>query len=364
MAYIVCTPLLRWRLKNNPLYESIASERGRASNTFYRKACILITDMTTNHTQSKPANKSKLRLFFTGLTMGVADLVPGVSGGTIAFLFGIYDELLYSIKLMTGQVPKLILGGKFKKAIGLIPFHFLLPLGTGIVLAIFGLAQVVSFLLDTQPVFVWALFFGLILGSTFVVSRRVTRWTIQRIALLLLGFASTFIIVGLPALSGSESPLAIFATGAVAITAMILPGISGSLIMVLLGQYEVVITAVTDRNLLTLSIFFVGALTGLALFVRLLTWLLKHYHMAVIAFLIGVMAGSLRRIWPWQNTNADGSVLNALPPLDLSLLVAVVLTVIGIAAVYALERIGVANEHDDIETNDFKQEFKTPKSKS
>jgi putative membrane protein len=300
----------------------------------------------------------KKRLFFTGLTMGIADLVPGVSGGTIAFLFGIYDELLYTIKLVTGQVPKLILARKFKQAFRTIPFSFLLPLGIGMALAIFGLVKLVSFLLEAQPVLVWALFFGLVLGSAYVVSRRITRWTIRHALLLAVGFILTFIIVGLPSTTGSDAPLAVFATGATAITAMILPGISGSLIMVLLGQYEIVINAVANRDIFILALFAAGAIIGLALFARLLTWLLKHYHLAVIAFLIGVMAGSLRRIWPWHVENADGSITNVLPSIELSLLWALLLMIVGFVLVFMLERVGIAKEHDDINTREFKKELK------
>ena len=302
-------------------------------------------------------SKSKLRLLLTGLTMGLADLVPGVSGGTIAFLFGIYDELLYSIKLMTGQVPKLVLAGKVKQALSLMPFGFLLPVFFGLALAIFGLVEVVSYLLDTQPVLVWATFFGLVLGSVFVISRRVTTWNVRRALLLIVGFMLTFIIVGLPSVGGSDAPLALFVTGAIAITAMILPGISGSLIMVLLGQYEIIINAVADRNLSLLAVFAIGAIIGLALFVRLLTWLMKHYHFAVIAFLVGVMAGSLRRVWPWQSTQPGGDAINVLPPLDPSLMPPLLLMLAGLAVIVALEKVGIAKEHDDISTRDFKKEL-------
>ena len=151
--------------------------------------------------------------------------------------------------------------------------------------------------------------------------------------------------------------MAVFATGVIAITAMILPGISGSLIMVLLGQYEIVINAVASRDFVTLVFFASGAIVGLALFVRLLTWLLKHYHFAVIAFLIGVMAGSLRRIWPWQDIDTVGNSVNILPTMELSLLGPVVLAILGFVIVYLLERMGIAREHDDIETKEFKKEM-------
>lgn len=308
----------------------------------------------TRSQKSPSKTRRSLRLGLTGLTMGLADLVPGVSGGTIALLFGIYDELLYTIRLVTGEVPKLILAGKFKQALKLIPFGFLIPLGIGMGLAIFGLVQIVDFLLATQPTLVWALFFGLVAGSAYLISRRVTAWTLKRVALLVGAFILTFLVVGMPALSGSDSPLAVFGTGAIAITAMILPGISGSLIMVLLGQYEIIIHAVAERDFLTLGFFALGAIIGLALFVRLLTWLLKHYHMAVLAVLVGVMAGSLRRIWPWQTEDAT----NMLPAIDWGFVGALAVMVIGFSVALVLARIGLAREHDDIETRSFRREFK------
>ena len=306
-----------------------------------------------------PTNKIKRtpRLFFTGFSMGLADLVPGVSGGTIAFIFGIYEELLYSIKLVTGQVPKLILQKQFKKAITLVPFGFLLPVFFGIIIAIFGFVKVVSFLLESQPIYVWSFFFGLVLGSVYIISRRIKKWTINRIMLLIFGFILTFILIGLPSFGGSSSPIAIFFTGAIAITAMILPGISGSLIMVLMGQYETIINAVSDRDYLTIIVFAAGAIIGLALFVRLLTWLLRHYQFAVIATLIGVMAGSLRRVWPWQAESPNGSAYNIIPNFNISLIFAIALIIVGFILVFVLERMGIAKEHDDIETKEFKKEF-------
>jgi putative membrane protein len=307
--------------------------------------------------QTTKSKRRELRLFLTGLTMGLADLVPGVSGGTIAFLFGIYDELLYTVKLMTGKIPKLMLAGKLKQSLRLLPFAFLLPLGLGLATAIFGLVHLVSFLLETQPVLVWALFFGLVLGSACIVSRRITTWTLRRILLLVLGFVVTYVIMGLPSMDGNAAPLAVFATGAIAITAMILPGISGSLIMVLLGQYETIINAVADRDFFILAVFAAGALVGLALFVRLLTWLMKHYHLAVIAFLVGIMAGSLRRIWPWQASDASGGVANVLPEVEWALLATTLLMCLGFAVVVLLERVGIAREHDDIDTREFREEL-------
>ena len=316
-----------------------------------------MTNSKKNQEPDETPATRKRRIFFTGLTMGTADLVPGVSGGTIAFLFGIYDELLYSIKVATGPALKLIFTGKFKAAFKLMPFAFLVPLLLGMLLAIFGMVQIVNYLLETFPTFVWSLFFGLVAGSVYVILRRLTQWTPKRILLLILGFVLTFILVGLPSIGGSDSPLAIFSTGAVAITAMILPGISGSMIMVILGQYEIVINAVADRNLGMLAIFAAGIFVGIATFVRVLSWLLKRYHQAVMAFLIGVMAGSLRSIWPWQTESSNGTVSNVLPQIDLALAGVLLLMLFGFGLVILLERVGVAREHDDIDTPEFRKEM-------
>lgn len=295
-------------------------------------------------------SKSKKRLFFTGMTMGAVDLVPGVSGGTVALLLGIYDELLYSIKMLTGDVLRLAAARKFREAFQAIPFRFLLPLGIGLITAIFGFARAVTYVLDTQPILVWSLFFGLVLGSAYVVSKRITVWTPGRFLLMALGFILTFILVGLPTLGGNDSPVAIFFTGAIAITAMILPGTSGSLIMVLLGQYEIVLQAVSDRNFLIIGVFAAGAIAGMAAFVRLLTWLLRRYHMTVIAFLIGVMAGSLRRVWPWQSFDGDEVATNTMPALEPALIFPIVLAIAGLFAVVMLERFDNAKVSDDFQT--------------
>lgn len=301
----------------------------------------------------------RIRLALTGFTMGMADLVPGVSGGTIAFLFGIYDELLYSIKVITGQFPRLLLKGRFGEAWRVVPFGFLVPLFLGIGLAIFGLVGVFSYLLEHYPVYLWSLFFGLVLGSSYIVSKRVAGWNIRRFGLLVLGFAATYGLVGLPTLNGvSPSAFVMFATGAIAICAMILPGISGSLIMVMLGQYENVINAVADRSFHLLAPFAAGAVVGIAIFSRLLSWLLKNFHSAVIAFLIGVMLGSLRKVWPWQIEVEEKIFTNTLPSLSWQLAASLVLMLAGFLLVWQLERMGIAKEHDDIDSKAFAKEIK------
>ena len=301
-------------------------------------------------------NRRTGRLLFTGFSMGFADLIPGVSSGTIAFLYGIYQELLYSIRVMTGTVPRLILKGNFVQAWKLIPFSFLIPLGVGMALAVFGMVQVVSYLLESQAIFTWSVFFGLVVGSAFVIRKRIEKWNARRAALLAAGFALTLFIVNLPQIETASSPLIALGTGAIASIAMILPGISGSLIMVLLGQYQHVINAISSFDVFTLGLFALGIVIGLAAFARLLSWLIHRHHSAVIATLTGVMLGSLGAIWPWQST--AGTIIA--PEINSSFILAVLLMVVGFVIVLALERAGITKDHvSDVDSKEFSREIKT-----
>jgi putative membrane protein len=288
--------------------------------------------------------------------MGFADLIPGVSSGTIAFLYGVYHELIYSIRILTGSVPKLLLRGKFLQAWRLIPFGFLVPLGIGMVLAVFSMVQLVSYLLESQTVFIWSVFFGLVLGSAFVIRKRLESWTVRRVLLLVTGFALTFFIVSLPQIEVATGPLMTLGAGAIASVAMILPGISGSLIMVLLGQYQHIIDAVSSLDVFTLGLFALGIAIGLAAFARLLSWLLHRHHSAVIATLIGVMLGSLGAIWPWQSSSSDIIA----PEMNWAFALAAVLMTAGFCIVLLLERAGIAKEHvSDVHSKEFTREVKT-----
>jgi len=280
--------------------------------------------------------------------MGLADLVPGVSGGTIALLFGIYDELLQSIKIVTGTALKLVLQKRFKEAWQAIPFHFLVPLFIGIASAIFGLVKVVEYLLATYPVYVWSFFFGLILSSAVTIGKRVDRWNTTNVIALIVGALSVYFIIGLPATNAEATTLTMLITGAIAICAMILPGISGSLIMLILGQYENVINAVSEFKIQLLAAFAVGATIGLALFSQLLSWLLDTYHAATMAVLVGLMVGALRAVWPWRNKLETGQYVSYFPEFNLELIVVLLLIVAGYYLVLQLEKIGLAREHEDL----------------
>lgn len=311
--------------------------------------------------------RRSIRLFATGFSMGIADLIPGVSGGTIAFLSGIYEELLHSIKVVTGKTLRLTLQGKFTESLRSVPIYFLLPLGAGILAAIFSLASVLTWLFEHYPVFLWAFFFGLVLASVYVVLKRIQRWDATDKIMFLIAAVAAYFLVGLtPVESPNTLPL-VFASGMIAICAMILPGISGSFILLLLGKYQQVLNAVHERDFLLLAVFAAGCAVGLALFTRLLSWLFSRHHDISVAVLAGFMLGSLRKIWPWKETvqtriNSHGIEVpliekNVLPDaFDPSVLGVLLLGLAGIMIVLYLDHKKVVKEHtQDIEDRAFEE---------
>lgn len=273
-------------------------------------------------------------LFLTGIGMGSADVVPGVSGGTVALVMGIYKELIHSIKKVTGPVIALLLQFKIREAIKATPFLFLLPVALGALTAVFALANLITFLLHAYPVYLWALFFGFVLASAVIVKKRVNAWNYVKGGALIAAAVIAFFVVGAVPMQTSETLPALFISGVIAICATILPGISGSFLLVIMGKYEQVLTAVAERDFVTLGVFALGAVLGLALFARLLSWLFVSYHDVVMASLAGLMLGSLRKIWPWQEVvatrvNSEGELVpivtnNVLPPaFDISFVIAV-----------------------------------------
>lgn len=243
---------------------------------------------------------SSLGIFLRGMMMGAADIVPGVSGGTVAFITGIYDTLLGSIRAFDlefiGRVFKLDIKGAWQHVNG----GFLLALLLGIATSIFSLARVISWTLEHHPVPLWAFFFGLILASALVLLRQVENWSAPRVLCLLAGAALALIIALSPTATLDVGLAGVFLSGFLAICAMILPGISGSFILVLLGMYSVVLAAVKSLDLLFLAVFAIGAVSGLMCFSRLLHWLLSRYHQGTMALLTGFLFGSLAVVWPWK----------------------------------------------------------------
>ena len=241
-----------------------------------------------------------LRLGLKGFCMGAADVVPGVSGGTMAFILGIYEELIAAIRSMDSAFLGLFLRGRLREALHRVSWPFLACVGGGILCAVFSLARVLSWLLHNEPVLIWSFFFGLIVASVFTVSRRIKAWRPRVPAGIVAGAAGTYALVGLVPVSTPDAPWFLFLSGAVAICAMILPGISGAFILVLLGKYLYILEAVNHRDVFTLALVGGGAVVGLLSVSRLLGWLFRTYHDATIAFLTGLMLGSLRKVWPWK----------------------------------------------------------------
>jgi putative membrane protein len=235
-----------------------------------------------------------------GFTMGAADVVPGVSGGTMAFILGIYDELLESISAVDMNFIRRILTFQWREAFTNFPWKFLISIALGILTAILTLANALHWALENHPVYIWAFFFGLIVASILVVRRRVRNWNPANILAAVAAAVGAFILVGLAPSETPHTPILLFLSGAVAICAMILPGISGAFILVLLGKYTHVLSAVKSLDVLTVALVGLGAVVGLLSFARLLRWMLHRNHDLVVAILTGFMVGSLRKVWPWK----------------------------------------------------------------
>ena len=256
---------------------------------------------------SKP-KPTKASTVITGIVMGAADLVPGVSGGTIALIFGIYDRLLAAITAFNSRTLKLLAHGKVREFAAATSLSFLLLLGLGMISAIAVLSEPLGRLLEDAQgrIVLYGFFFGLVVASVFVIGRYIT-WDPKTYASFLVGTVVAFTIVRLTPATGSTSTSAVFLAGAIAICAMVLPGISGSFILVILGQYDYVLDAVRHRDFGTIAIFGAGAIIGLTSFARLLRRLLARFHAGTMALLAGFMAGSLWKIWPWRDCQTFGS---------------------------------------------------------
>lgn len=234
--------------------------------------------------------------------MGAADVVPGVSGGTIAFITGIYEELLGSIRSVNGEAVKLLLRFRLADFWQHINGNFLVVLLSGIMFSIVLLSRVILFLLENYPELLWSFFFGLIVASAVVVGKKIPRWTIGVVLFGLVGAAIAYYVTIATPMQTPEAYWFIFLSGAIAICAMILPGISGSFLLVLLAKYEFILGAVKELRLSIVAVFGLGCLVGILAFSHVLNWALKNYHNATIALLTGFMVGSLNKVWPWKQT--------------------------------------------------------------
>lgn len=281
--------------------------------------------------------------------MGAADVVPGVSGGTIAFITGIYEELVNSIKSINLEAIKLFFTGRWKSFWKQINGNFLLAVFAGVFISVLSLARVLEYLLEHQPILIWSFFFGLILASSYVVSRKIKKWEYLKIVALVGGIGIAFYITSVTPTTTTDAFWFIILAGALASCAMILPGISGSFILLLLGKYAFALHAVNERIIVDLLLLGSGALVGIILFANLLSWLLKKYHDITIAVLVGFMIGSLNKIWPWKETLktilVEGEVKplvekNVLPSMgnaDDQIWMALLMTVVGIGLILLIE---------------------------
>jgi putative membrane protein len=290
-----------------------------------------------------------------GMAMGAADVVPGVSGGTIAFISGIYEELLGSISNVNLDLLKTLKKQGFKEAWKQVNGNFLLSLFIGIFISIVSLAKAIKYLLENEPILLWSFFFGLVLASIIYIAKQITKWNLIAILVLTLGaFLAYYITTLNPLVSETSSLGFIFLSGAIAICAMILPGISGSFILVLLGAYKPVLNALNNRDIKTIMVFMVGAVLGLLTFSRILKWLFKHYKNITLAALTGFIIGSLNKIWPWKETltwrtNSHGVEVpfneQSVSPFsfdgEAQLIMAIILAIIGFGLILLMEKLAV-----------------------
>ncbi len=236
-----------------------------------------------------------------GMAMGIAELVPGVSGGTIAFVTGIYEEFISSINNVNIDTFKTLKNEGFKAFWVKLNGNFLLALFAGMIISILSFSKLISWLLEFQPIPTWAFFFGLVLASVIFVAKAINKWNVSAIVLFALGTLIAFYITTLPPSANADSLPFLFFSGALAICAMVLPGISGSFILVLLGSYKTILDAVNDKDFRIIVTVALGAIFGILSFARLLKWMFANYKDATLAILTGFILGSLNKIWPWKH---------------------------------------------------------------
>ena len=309
-----------------------------------------------------------------GACMGAADVIPGVSGGTIAFITGIYDQLIESINSINGTALKLFFSGKFKEFWKHINGSFLVSLFCGILVSVLSLAGLMQYLLEHHPIQTWAFFFGLIVASSIFILRGIQGWNMKSAMFPVLGVVLGIVVCTLSPTQTPDALWFIFLSGAIAICAMILPGISGSFILLILGKYKYIMGAITGlttgaavgESLVILCVFAVGAVCGILAFSRLLHWLLARFNKETLMVLAGFIIGSLVKVWPWSNMEAivisqfpeiadmaaatqqaiPAEVLaDYIPQVDMQIGSAVLFALIGFFLVTGIESLGKAMKH-------------------
>ncbi|MEO1653502.1 MAG: DUF368 domain-containing protein, partial [Bacteroidota bacterium] len=297
-------------------------------------------------------------LYFKGMAMGAADAVPGVSGGTIAFISGIYEELINTIKSIDFKAIKLLLSFNIAEFWRYTNATFLLVLLLGILTSILSLSKLLVYFLENYPIHLWSFFFGLILASAWLVARKIPAWSRGTMISLLLGVGLGYLVTVSGVNQTPDNFFFTFLAGAIAICAMILPGISGSFMLVLMGKYKYIFESISAFDFKVLFTFALGCLVGILSFARLVNWLLKKFYNLTIAFLTGIMIGSLNKVWPWKKVLAtyidrhgeekaarelsiSPTHYEALGLGESYLLEAIGLAVLGLALVLLLEKAAV-----------------------
>lgn len=294
-----------------------------------------------------------LVISFKGVAMGAADAVPGVSGGTIAFISGIYEELITTISNVNLDLFKTLFKQGIPSFWKQLNGNFILSLLSGIIISYVSFMRLAKYLLENEPVLIWSFFFGLIIASIYFVGKQITKWRVPTIISAVLGAGTAFYISSMSAMGNNDSTTYLFFAGAIAICAMILPGISGSFILIILGAYKTLSDAIHDFDMKKITIFATGALVGLLSFSHLLKWLFKHYHNITLAILTGFIFGSLNKVWPWKETltwHTDSKGIKT-PLLEKSvspfsfdgnnqLIWAVILMILGFLTIFILEKLG------------------------
>jgi len=301
-----------------------------------------------------------LLLFLKGMGIGAADVVPGVSGGTIAFISGIYEELIDTISRINIQTVSILFKEGIKSFWKAMNGNFLLAILGGVVVSILSLSKLISFLLENEPIATWSFFFGLVLASIPLVAQKVKNWTGSRYFAFAAGAIIAWLITGLPPVTEPGALWYLFISGMIAICAMILPGISGSFILILLGSYFTVLSALNNRDITVILVFIAGAITGILAFSKFLKFMFSRFHDITVATLSGFLLGSLNKIWPWKNVlewfvkhpgeaneqkiplveeNILPGTYTALTGEPSQLALAIIMAVVGIAIIFILEKV-------------------------
>ena len=294
-------------------------------------------------------------LFLKGIAMGVANVIPGVSGGTIALITGIYEELIDSLKSFDKKALKYILSFKINEFIDYTNLYFIIAVFGGSIFSVFSIANLFKFLFSNYPLYIWSFFFGLIIASIFFVGKKINKWDKSSVIALVLGITIALSFTTISPASENDNLFFVFFCGIIGISGMMLPGLSGSFILILLGNYELLLVkAVADLNIIILTVFFLGSLFGLLSFSHLLSWLLKKYKDQTLAILTGFITGSLAIIWPWKEVEESIIIGDKEKIIDYQLLIpqelnqeniiAIILMMMGIAIVYAIEKFSITKK--------------------